>query len=66
MAESLKITLVKSKIGAIPKHRKTIKALGLNKLNGSVIHKDNPAIRGMARQVSHLVRLEEINTGENV
>jgi len=57
----LKITLVKSKIGAIPKHRKTIEALGLKKINGSVIKKDNPATRGMIRQVSHLLKIEEID-----
>jgi large subunit ribosomal protein L30 len=56
----LKITLVKSTIGAIPKHKKTVKALGLNKLNSSAQHQDNPAIRGMVKQVSHLVKVEEI------
>jgi large subunit ribosomal protein L30 len=56
----LKITLVKSTIGAIPKHRKTVKALGLNKLNSSAEHQDNEAIRGMIKQVSHLVKVEEI------
>ena len=56
----LKITLVKSTIGAIPKHRKTVQALGLNKLHSSADHQDNPAIRGMIKQVSHLVKVEEI------
>ena len=59
MAE-IKITLVKSTIGAIPKHRKTVQALGLGKLNSSKIHQDNEAIRGMVKQVSHLVKVEEI------
>ncbi|NLK37331.1 MAG: 50S ribosomal protein L30 [Epulopiscium sp.] len=59
MAE-LKITLVKSTIGAIPKHKKTIQALGLRKLNSSVTQQDNAAIRGMISQVSHLVKVEEI------
>ncbi len=59
MAE-LKITLVKSTIGAIPKHRKTIQALGLGKLNSSVTQQDNAAIRGMLHQVSHLVKVEQI------
>lgn len=59
MAE-LKITLVKSTIGAIPKHRKTIEALGLRKLNSSTIQQDNVAIRGMIKQVSHLVKVEEV------
>ena len=59
MAE-IKITLVKSTIGAIPKHKKTIQALGLKKVNSSVIQQDNVAIRGMVKQVSHLVKVEEI------
>lgn len=57
---SLKITLVKSTIGAIPKHKKTIEALGLKKPNSSVVQKDNPAIRGMLHKVKHLVKVEEI------
>lgn len=60
MAEQLKITLVKSTIGAIPKHKKTIQALGLRKLNSCVVKKDNPATRGMIDQVRHLVKFEEI------
>ncbi len=59
MAE-IKITLVKSTIGAIPKHKKTVQALGLRKLHSSKIHQDNVAIRGMVKQVSHLVKVEEI------
>lgn len=58
---NLKVTLVKSTIGAIPKHRKTIEALGLRKLNSTNIHQDNEAIRGMVEQVKHLVKVEEIN-----
>lgn len=57
---SLKITLVKSTIGAIPKHKKTIEALGLKKPNSSVVQKDNEAIRGMIQKVRHLVKVEEI------
>lgn len=56
----LKITLVKSTIGAIPKHRKTVEALGLRKPNTSVEKDDNAAIRGMLNQVKHLVKVEEI------
>jgi len=59
MAE-LKITLVKSTIGSKPKHKKTVQALGLKKLNKTVVQKDNAAIRGMCTQVSHLVKVEEI------
>ena len=47
MADKLKITLVKSTIGAIPKHKKTVAALGLRKLNKTVEMPDNAAVRGM-------------------
>lgn len=56
----LKVTLVKSTIGAIPKHKKTVAALGLRKMNSSNVHQDNAAIRGMINQVRHLVKVEEI------
>ena len=58
MAE-LKVTLVKSTIGAVPKHIKTVEALGLKKVNKSVILPDNAATRGMVQQVRHLVKVEE-------
>ena len=60
MADKLKITLVKSTIGAIPKHRKTVEALGLRKLNKTVEMPDNAAVRGMVKQVQHLLKVEEI------
>ena len=55
----LKITLVRSTIGAIPKHRRTIEALGLRKCGRSVYKQDSDGIRGMIRQVSHMVSVEE-------
>ena len=60
MANKLKITLVKSPIGAIPKHRKTVEALGLKKLHNTVELPDNDAVRGMIWHVKHLVKVEEI------
>ncbi len=60
MAEKLRITLVKSPIGAVPKHRKTVEALGLKKLNKTVELPDNDAVRGMIWHVKHLVKVEEI------
>jgi len=60
MADKLKITLVKSTIGAIPKHRKTVEALGLRKLNKTVEMPDNASTRGMVQQVRHLVKVEEV------
>ena len=59
MADKLKITLVKSPIGAIPKQRATVEALGLRKVNKTVELPDNEATRGMIRKVNHLVKVEE-------
>ena len=56
---NLKITLVKSTIGAVPKHKKTVEALGLKKVNKTVELPDNAATRGMIKQVQHLVKVEE-------
>lgn len=60
MANKLKVTLVKSTIGAIPKQVKTVEALGLTKLNKTVELPDNDAVRGMIFRVNHLVKVEEI------
>ena len=56
---NLKVTLVKSTIGAVPKHKKTVEALGLRKVNKTVELQDNAETRGMIKQVSHLVKVEE-------
>ena len=56
---NLKVTLVKSTIGAVPKHIKTVEALGLKKLNQTVVLPDNAATKGMVQQVRHLVKVEE-------
>ena len=58
--KKIKVTLVKSTIGAIPKHKATVKALGLNKTNSTNELPDNEAVRGMIWQVRHLVKVEEI------
>jgi len=58
--KKIKVTLVKSTIGAIPKHRATVAALGLKKLNKTVELPDNAATKGMVNQVRHLVKVEEI------
>ena len=59
MAGEIKITQIRSIIGRPPKHRRTIRALGLKKMNQTVVHKDTPNIRGMINQVIHLVKVEE-------
>ena len=56
---NLKVTLVKSTIGAVPKHKKTVEALGLRKVNKTVELPDNASTRGMVKQVEHLVQEEE-------
>ncbi|MFH1733408.1 MAG: 50S ribosomal protein L30 [bacterium] len=56
----LKVTYVRSIISRPAKHRRIIQALGLRKLNQTVIHQDNPAIRGMVAKVPHLVRMEVV------
>lgn len=56
----LRIKLVKSTIGRKPKHRATIQALGLRKLNQVVEKEDNAQMRGMIHQVGYLLEVEEI------
>ena len=60
--KKLKITLVKSTIGAIPKHRATVKSMGFKKLNSSVVLPDNDSTRGQIQQIKHMVKVEEALT----
>jgi large subunit ribosomal protein L30 len=59
MAE-LKVTQVRSSIGTKPKHRGTLRALGLRKLGQSNVLPDRPEIRGMIARVPHLINVEEV------
>lgn len=59
--KKLKITLVKSPIASLKKHKQTVEALGLRKLHQSMVHEDNPSTRGMIFVVSHMVTVEEID-----
>lgn len=61
MAGKLRITWVKSGIGYAKDQKATIRALGLKRLNHTVEHDDNRAIRGMAHKVAHLVSVEEVS-----
>ena len=61
MADTLKVTLVKSPISAKPKHRATVEALGLRKLNKTVELPNNAATLGMVKQVQHLVKVVEMD-----
>jgi large subunit ribosomal protein L30 len=56
----LKVTQRKSVIGALEKHKRTIRALGLKRIRDSRVHGDTPQIRGMIHKVRHLVEVEEV------
>jgi large subunit ribosomal protein L30 len=57
----LKITQVRSAIGTKPKHRGTLRALGLRRIGQSNVLEDRPEIRGMIARVPHLVQVEEVS-----
>lgn len=57
----LKITLVRSVIGNKPINRRTVQALGLRKTGRTVYREDTPSVRGMIRNVQHLLRIESVD-----
>ncbi|NCA66640.1 MAG: 50S ribosomal protein L30 [Clostridia bacterium] len=57
----IKVTLVKSTIGALVKQKANVAALGLKKIGKSKIHEDNAVIRGMINVVNHLVKVESVD-----
>lgn len=57
----LKITLARSPIGFSEQQKRTVRALGLSRLNQSVLRPDNAAVRGMVRRISHLVKVEDVD-----
>ncbi len=59
MAKEINITLRRSLIASNPKQVKTAKALGLTKINKTVVKTDTPTIRGMINVISHLVEVTE-------
>ncbi len=62
MAKKLIVKQKRSSIGALPKQRDTLVALGLRKINAEREHDNNPVIRGMIDKVKHLVEVKEINS----
>ena len=56
----LKLTQTGSAIGQSPRHRGTLRALGLGRIGKTREHDDSPVIAGMLRKVRHLVRVEEV------
>jgi large subunit ribosomal protein L30 len=63
MPGRLKVTQTKSTISHIARNRATIRALGMHGIGSSSILPDNPAVRGMVRQVVFLVTVEELPEG---
>ncbi len=61
MANKIKVIWVKSDIGYNKTQRDTIMSLGLHRLNESVVHDDNLAVRGMINKVRHLVKVEVVS-----
>ena len=59
----IKITQYRSKIRCIEKHKRTLEALGLRRVNHTVIHEDTPQIRGMVAQVTYLVHVDPASGG---
>ena len=61
MAKQLEITLIRSTIGRVPKHRQTVKALGLKKLHKPVVVDDSLQIRGMINSINYMLKVRDIN-----
>ncbi len=59
MDKTIKITLIKSLIGRLPKHIQIAKQLGLTKMHSTVVHQDIPAIRGLVNTIYYLLDIEE-------
>jgi large subunit ribosomal protein L30 len=64
VAAKLKVTQIKSTISHIARNRATVRALGLHGIGSTSLVTDNPATRGMVRQVRFLVSVEEITETE--
>lgn len=58
--QKIKITLERSVIGYSKKHKATAKALGLKRINQSVIQENTPVIMGMLSKINHLVKIEQV------
>jgi large subunit ribosomal protein L30 len=59
MAKTVRITQVKSSIGRLPKHRATLKGLGLRRIRHTVELEDTPSVRGMINRVSYMIKVED-------
>ncbi|SEG77367.1 50S ribosomal protein L30 [Marinobacterium sp. YM272] len=57
MADKIKVTLVRSPIGTLPKHKACVKGLGLRRIGHVVEVEDTPAVRGMINKVNYMVQV---------
>ena len=58
---NLKVTQIRSEIGGKPKHRETLRSLGLKRIGDSTVRPDDAQTRGYVKTVAHLVKVEEID-----
>ena len=58
MANTVKVTLIKSMTGRIPNHKLCVKGLGLRRIGHTVEVEDTPSVRGMINKVNYLIRVE--------
>lgn len=58
--KQIKVTLMRSPTGAKPAHRACVRGLGLRRMHQTVTLEDTPSVRGMARKVDYMVRVEEV------
>ncbi|HCO3211191.1 MULTISPECIES: 50S ribosomal protein L30 [Photobacterium] len=59
MAKTIKVTQTKSSIGRLPKHKATLRGLGLRRINHTVELEDTACVRGMINKVHYMVKVEE-------
>ena len=57
--KTVKVTLIKSTIGRLPKHKDTVKGLGLRRIGHTVELEDTPSVRGMINKVCYILKVEE-------
>ena len=58
--KQIKVTLVRSPIGFQPRHRESVRGLGLKRMNHTVVLEDTPSVRGMVNKIDYMVRVEEV------
>jgi large subunit ribosomal protein L30 len=59
--KKLRITQTRSAIGRKEVQKRTLEALGIRRMNHTVVHQDRPEIRGMINRVAHLLEVEEVD-----